>query len=303
MHRYLIALLIGLACALPVLAEDGPAVWRGNGVVTGGKGYATTPMGQVHYRDVGPRDTAAPFLLLHQSPMSMIEFAETKNAMAAQGYRAIAVDTPGFGMSDMPKGTPGIADFADNLVPLLDALKIKKVTLGGHHTGASIAVAFAARHPDRVAAVVIHGVPYYNAEERAERLKRPIAERPLKSDGSHLSEYFKYALHRGPGDPTAFENMRNATWSTINFHLYEHDVGHGAVFIYEMESDLKKISAPTLVLTDAKDPLHNNDLRATKLRPEFTLQEFSQTGMMSTMNEPKRWADIAVAFAKAHPAK
>ena len=57
---------------LPAAAEDGQAVWHGNGPLAGGKGYVATSLGDLHYRDIGPRDTAAPFLLLHQSPWSMI---------------------------------------------------------------------------------------------------------------------------------------------------------------------------------------------------------------------------------------
>jgi pimeloyl-ACP methyl ester carboxylesterase len=206
-------------------------------------------------------------------------------------------------MSDTPRGEPSIGDFADNLVPLLDALKIKKVVLGGHHTGAAIAIAFAARHPDRVAAAVVHGVPFYNPAERAERLKAPGTDRTLKPDGSHLSEYYKGVLNRTSETPTAFDSMRNATWSTIDVYLFDRDVGHDAAFTYEMEPDLKKVAAPTLVLTDVKDTLHGMDLRTVKLRPDFEFKEFSKTGVLSLMNEPKHWAEIAVAFAKAHPAK
>ncbi len=299
MRRSLVALVLGVLCALPAIAQD--AVWRGNGVLAGGKGYIATPMGSVHYRDIGPHDTAVPFLLLHQSPWSMIEFAEIQNAIAAQGYRVITLDTPGYGMSDMPKGVPTIADYAENLVPLLDALKIKKVVLGGHHTGAAIAVAFAARHPDRVAAMVVHGLPYYSPEERAERLKRPETDRTLKADGSHLGDVYKGAV-KASGDPAAFDSMRNATWQTIDLYRFEQDIGHHAAFAYDMEPDLKKIAAPTLVLSDTKDTLRAMDQRAGKLRPDFELRDFSQ-GMLSLMNEPQRWADTAVAFAKAHPAK
>ena len=98
----------------PTIAQEsgGPATlvqptwWEGNAVITGGKGYAPTPMGQVHYRDIGPRDTKVPFFLVHQSPMSMLEFAQIQNAFAEMGIRSIAIDTPGYGNSDRPKKVP-----------------------------------------------------------------------------------------------------------------------------------------------------------------------------------------------------
>ena len=88
----LVALLaLALVFATPARAADG---WVGNGVLAGGKGYVSTPMGQVHYRDIGPRDAKVPLLLIHQAWMSMIEYGEIQNELAQLGYRSIALDTP-----------------------------------------------------------------------------------------------------------------------------------------------------------------------------------------------------------------
>lgn len=106
-----------------------------DGVLKGGRGYAPTPMGQVHYR------------LMAQGP----------------GFRSLAVDTPGYGMSDAPTGMPTIGQYADNC--------------------------FAARHPTRVTAVVLHNAPNYNPAERAQRLALSGTDCTLKPDGSHLSGY------------------------------------------------------------------------------------------------------------------
>jgi hypothetical protein len=56
-------------------------------------------------------------------------------------------------------------------------------------------------------------------------------------------------------------------------------------------------------MTDVHDSLYDMDKKTAKLRADFAFKEFSQGGLLSLMKEPQRWAEIALDFAKAHPAK
>ncbi len=281
-----------------VLAADS---WRGAGVLAGGKGYVSTPMGQVHYRDVGPRDAKVPLLLIHQAWMWMIEYAQIQDELAKLGYRSIAVDTPGYGLSDPAPGQPTIGDLAENLTPVLDGLKIKTVIIVGHHTGSLIAAAFAAHHPDRVTAVVLHGNPFFTAAESAAALAQPDYDRSPKPDGANFSQFFTYDV---PGDPhpTTPENLRSRTWMLLSMYLMGPDIGHWAVYHYDMTADAKAIRAPTLILTDAHDGIHYMDDRLAKLRPDFRYEVFSNYTGIQMMNEPGRWArmvgDYVAPFEK-----
>jgi pimeloyl-ACP methyl ester carboxylesterase len=267
-------------------AADG---WLGTGVLKGGKGYANTPMGQVHYRDIGPRDAKVPLLLIHQAWMSMIEYAQIQDALAKLGYRSIAVDTPGYGLSDPAPGQPTIGDLAENLVPVLDDLKIKKVIIVGHHTGSLIAADFAAHHPDRVTAVILHGNPFFTKAESDAALSQPDYDRTPKPDGSNFSLFFTYDV---PGDPhpQTPENLRSRTWMLLAMYLMGPDIGHWAVYHYDMAPAAKAIRAPTLILTDAHDGIHDMDDRLAKLRPDFKYEVFSNYTGIQMMNEPARWA-------------
>lgn len=135
-------------------------------LLQGGKAYARTLMGEVHCRLVGQRDGPV-MLLIHQTPWSTIPFAEIQPCFAARGVRSPAVDTPGYGMSDAPEGQPSITQYADNLLPVLDSLHIRKVVLAGHHTRSAIAAALAARDPGRT------------PEEHAQRLGAPQRPRSI----------------------------------------------------------------------------------------------------------------------------
>jgi pimeloyl-ACP methyl ester carboxylesterase len=284
-----------IAAAPPTLARAADG-WLGAGVLAGGKGYAQTPMGQVHYRDIGPRDAKVPLLLVHQAWMSMIEFAQIQDELAKLGYRSIAVDTPGYGMSDPAPGQPTIKDLADNLVPVLGDLKIDKVIFVGHHTGSLIAASFAAHHPDRVAALVLHGNPFFTKAESAAALAQPDYDRTPRQDGSNFSQFFTYDV---PGDPhpNTPENLRSRTWMLLSMYMMGPDIGHWAVYHYDMEPDAKAIRAPTLILTDAHDMINYMDVRLSKLRPDFKYEVFSNYTGIQMMNEPKRWAQMVAAFA------
>lgn len=281
---------------------DGPRFaagprWTGAAALAGGKGYAPCPLGQMHYRDLGPPG-AAPLLLLHQTPQFMVEFADVQPRIDAAGRRSIAVDNPGFGLSDpAPEGIT-IPRLADNLLGLLDHLGIGKAIVAGHHTGACIAAAFAARHPRRTAAVVLHGTPLYTAEERAQRLARLPADLQLAPDGREFSDLFQL-IYRIMGAHEA--DLATAAWATVGEFLAGTSAPtFQAVFSHDLAPDIRAIRAPTLILSDRGDTLHDSDRRAAALRPDFAFRIFSDGGSSALTEHPARWADEVVAFARAH---
>jgi len=267
--------------------------WRGWGVLTGGKGYVPTPMGQVHYRDLGPRDFKHPIVLMHQSPMSMVQFAEVQNALVEMGVRAIALDTPGYGNSDQPSEQPTIRDYADNLVHVFDQLNLDKIVVAGHHTGGLIAASFAANYPDRVSAIIIHGSALATQEEWDGYLARSAkgAPRTPRADGSHMKRAFQ---PQTPPDRQAILDAK--MWTLITSYIQGPDIGHWAAFHYNMLPDLKAIKVPGLILSDLQDSIHYMDLRTAEARPDFKYVEFSKGNLLEFMAEPRRWATLAAEF-------
>lgn len=61
------------------------------------RGYAGAAGAQLHYRELGE---GSPVILLHASPLSSEFMLGQIQALASAGYRAIALDTPGYGQSD-----------------------------------------------------------------------------------------------------------------------------------------------------------------------------------------------------------
>lgn len=118
--------------------------------------YVDTGYGQVHLREAG---SGPPVLLLHKTPTSSLTYARVLPLVAAAGYRAIAMDTPGYGQSDRPAEAPTeMAFYADVVRDVLDALAVEQVRLVGFYTGAKIALETAASHPSRVCSLVLSGI-------------------------------------------------------------------------------------------------------------------------------------------------
>jgi pimeloyl-ACP methyl ester carboxylesterase len=99
----------------------------------------------------GPED-GRPVLFLHGFPDSAHIWRGEIAALAAAGYRAIAIDQRGFGQSDAPEGVDAYAipTIAMDAVGVLDALGVGKAAVVGHDWGASIAWFIATFAGDRV---------------------------------------------------------------------------------------------------------------------------------------------------------
>src|SRR5215469_7704807 len=103
--------------------------------------FVQTPRARIHVAIAGQ---GVPLLLLHQTPRSWDEFRDAL-PLLGRHYRAIAMDTVGFGDSDaLPAGDDSIEAWAACAFDLLDALGVTQVVPVGHHTGAAIAIEMAA---------------------------------------------------------------------------------------------------------------------------------------------------------------
>jgi pimeloyl-ACP methyl ester carboxylesterase len=100
------------------------------------------------------RGAGPALVLLHPFPFSRTVWAGIADALAVH-RRVIAVDARGFGESPRAAGPFAIADIADDLAALLDRLAITRAAVLGMSMGGYAALAFAARHRERLSALVL----------------------------------------------------------------------------------------------------------------------------------------------------
>ena len=104
------------------------------------------------YGDAGPDGLV--FMLVHGLGGRWQHWTENIPELAEHG-RVIAVDLPGFGRSQPPQGGYSLDVFADAVAELVRQLDLPRVVFVGHSLGGPLAVRFAHRHPDLVAAIVL----------------------------------------------------------------------------------------------------------------------------------------------------
>lgn len=93
-------------------------------------------------------------LLLHGYGESLMGYRAVVDALSRQ-YRVIAVDLPGFGLSDKPDAPYDLASYQRRLGDFLARWTRGPVVVVGHSMGGEVAAALALDHPDRVVAAVL----------------------------------------------------------------------------------------------------------------------------------------------------
>ncbi|MER7983811.1 alpha/beta hydrolase [Streptomyces sp. NPDC095817] len=101
-------------------------------------------------------------VLLHGFPETSYSWRHLVPALAAQGFRAVAPDQRGYGLSDRPSFVDdySIGQLADDIAALVNALGEEKAILVGHDWGAVVAWHVALAHPEKVVGVAALTVPF-----------------------------------------------------------------------------------------------------------------------------------------------
>lgn len=255
------------------------------------KGYVPGPFGLIHYYELGD---GPPLILAHQSPVCGRQFELAMPLLSEAGLRAIAVDTPGFGMSDRPAEPPEIHHYADAFLALLDGLSIDRAHLLGHHTGASILCNFAARYPERVDRLILNGAPLFTAAELEQFRALELATHPVHADGSHLKEAWDRRIQFTPGwtDKTSMHRrLVDQFWAGDTWWY-----GHRAAFAYDMAPDFLALQMPVLLFTNTGEDLYETTKRAHAQRPDFAYAELEGGTHDIVDEQPEAWVQVVVDF-------
>lgn len=262
------------------------------------RGYVSHRSGQVHYRTYWPDSGKNNLVLVlsHQSPSSSLMFEAAYPHLTAANVMCVAVDTPGFGMSDVPDPRPSVEDYAEVFPAVLDHFNLKQAHFLGHHTGAANVTAFAARHPERVTSLILNGPPLFSEEERTERLKGYFGPVAPKEDGSHLVERWNGRLKATPGYTNLYAMQRNFLGTLLAGDTFWY--GHKAAYEYDMMRDFKRLKTRTLLLTNTTEDLYQITQRARALRPDMAYAELKGGTHDIVDEQPEAWSAAVAAFIK-----
>ena len=257
-------------------------------------GYVDTTEGQIHYRTDG---TGEPLFLLHQTPM----YAETRELvpLLANNFQVIGMDTVGYGNSYIPPREYEIEDFGRSVISFLDGLGIKKTSIFGHHTGATIGVEVATAYPERVDKLILSGCPYWSTEKWEEYLG-PMRERLsqpwLTNDGQFLLRSWQVFKNFSPN--TGPETWIKAFICAVTSRASSPYDAHFAVGRYDIIPKMPLIKSPTLLISGSND-MFLDLLETTKsVIPRCRTQVIQDGGGLICLEKPKELAQAIIDFMK-----
>ncbi|MDG2352969.1 MAG: alpha/beta hydrolase [Acidimicrobiales bacterium] len=227
--------------------------------------YANTELGQIHYQDLG---SGEPIVLLHQTASSSVMY-ERSFPYLKTNNRIIAIDTPGFGLSDPPLGPDNIIEHYSNAVSMvLDDANIEKAHVVGFHTGATTAIDFSTRFQERIKSLTIFCVLALMPDERDEWLAREDLSERWEPDGEglflekNILDYVAWFATANDGETYLKEIIAKLQAGPNYWWAYE------GVIKYDHYDRYKKIECPTLVLNAEDEVLFEYTLRAHELLPD-----------------------------------
>ncbi|WP_330334248.1 alpha/beta hydrolase [Streptomyces sp. NBC_00536] len=118
-----------------------------------------SPAGRIHLVEQGSGPLV---LLVHGFPESWYSWRHQLPALAAAGYRAVAIDVRGYGRSSAPHATDAyrMTELVADNAAVVHALGERSAVIVGHDWGASIAATSALLRPDVFRAVGLLSIPY-----------------------------------------------------------------------------------------------------------------------------------------------
>ena len=139
----------------------------------GTSAYVTVNGVRLHYVEAGEGPLV---VLLHGFPQFWYAWRHQLAALAAAGFRAVAVDLRGYNLSDKPAGVAAYdaGVVAADVAALIAALGEPDAAVVGHDWGGMIAWRAASAHPERVSRIVAINAPHPRAFARALRRGRQL---------------------------------------------------------------------------------------------------------------------------------
>jgi pimeloyl-ACP methyl ester carboxylesterase len=258
-----------------------------------GETLAYVPMGD---------PAGAPAVLIHGYTDSARDWVPLVPYLSPH-LRLILVDIRGHGRSGKPECCYTLPDFAYDIKLLLDALSISRADVVGHSLGSYIAQTFAEFWPEHTRRVVLisssggprpGAPPRKPAHDYVAQIRR-LTE-PIDPDSPFMIEWWSSPT---PVDEDFLRRQRrDAAAIPLRVWLAVLDQ---ALVGSDLQRTLPRLTAPTLLIWGAKDPIMGEEVRQTlrEALPRAQVKVFPDLGHNPFWEDPKACAEVINAFLTA----
>ena len=217
--------------------------------------YLQTNSIRIHYLEWNQSGDST-IVLLH----GLYDSADTWSAAApllARGYRVIALDRRGAGLTDKPDKGYDFQTLAEDVLSFINKLNLQRVRLVGHSAGAGVALTVAATEPEKIDSVVLIDGGFW-------------AKRPESSDAKPIP----------PCDAKPVDCKRASA------------IARGSMD-YDAEPLYARVSAPTLLIMGipkkSEAEKFSRELQEAQSHIEKVANEKLQNGKLVIIRETSHW--------------
>lgn len=258
---------------------------------------------QIHFRMAG-RGPA--MILMHPSPISS-EALVPAIRVFSEKFTCIALDTPGYGLSDdSVTKKEDLWGYADTVCHVLDTFHLESAVIYGAATGAQIGTQFARRFPNRTQLLMLDGAGHFTNEERDSFSDGYFFNLTPRRDGTHLLAAWDASRHlsvffpwmsnlledRIPYGPAPIQSVQDHVNDMLRAGP-DYRIAYWEAMKFEKHANTVQVEVPALLSLNADSVMrpHTESLIAQGLPDNFTVvPSTSQTRYQALL-------DAAVSYA------
>jgi pimeloyl-ACP methyl ester carboxylesterase len=264
---------------------------------------------KLYYEEAG---AGTPVIFVHEYAGDYRTW-EPQMRFFSRSHRCVTYSQRGYPPSDVPTDPERYSQdiFRDDVIAVMDGLKIDKAHIVGHSMGAATALHVGIRYPQRCISVTAAGCGYGSSPDAAKVEEARAASRETGKMFAETSMANAAVLY-GDG-PTRQTHKHKDPRGYAHFiqMLSEHSaLGHSLTMLnlqakrptlWEMEADLKRFSVPLLVLVGDDDEwCVDGSIYLRRTVPTAGLVVIPRSGHTITSEEPDKFnAAVAELFAEA----
>jgi pimeloyl-ACP methyl ester carboxylesterase len=255
-----------------------------------------------HYIDIGI-STAQPVVFIHGFPFThkMWMFPGGQTEALSGMNRLVAYDVRGHGESEIGQGIFSVEFFVDDLIAMMDHLKIRQAIVVGLSMGGYIALRAAERHPNRMKALVLCNTKA-DPDSNEAKIKRSANIKMIRNEGTRVfaEEFMKHAVAPESFEtkPEAMRSLQSTIERTAPLALC------GTLVALAARTDsrpmLKSIQCPVLILHGEKDAIVSQaEAKAmNEAIPNSELHIISKAGHIGNIEHSEEFNTRLIDFVK-----
>lgn len=237
-----------------------------------------------------------PVVLLHGFPLCRAMWQPQVQSLVEAGYRVVTPDLRGYGESPVGEGAVTMSRYADDVIALLDQLKIDRAVIGGMSMGGYVLCNLLERYPQRVCAAMFIVTRAAADDAEAKQRRTKLAGDAAEGRQNIIADAFQSVLF----GPAARDELKSQVRDWM-LQTSSQGMADGLIAMRDREdsiANLANFKLPSLVIGAEQDlavPLGHSHVLNRGL-PQGRLVTIADAGHMVNLERPDPFNRAVLEF-------